>query len=378
MKVLDIISEGVGSYVWKVFSKETIKHAVAREAVEEIASNIFRNYTRRGVSAPDGIVQNMLSAHPAYEGMDEATRALAKREISKYHNHLVDEFKKAKIPGKEGAADLAKGALSAGWAKLGTVGLLNTVFFAWAAKDIYDMVDVYRTNMQAAFEALEKGQRGEEGGISLEAFHMYHKEQLTQLVAQLILTKPARFLGIPVLGWIGRFFNSGGAGRVAWLAFIDSKVFDGPDGKMSVRNYIDNFCLWNLKGIPLIGPFLPDVTISDVVGEKLKWGEDVIMEAWVDFLKNTFYKGKPVPESLLPPGYVGPTPANAEDKKKYAPPNAAKVTPAAADGQDGTNPTKNTDKSSEYADQNWRDLGNGFDGHVHTGAIRVSPGANKR
>lgn len=374
MKVLDIITEGVGNYVWKYFGKQSLEHSVARETVENIATQIFNNYTKKGIKPPEGIVQDMLIAHPSHAGLDDATKQKIKREISEYHNYLVDEFKKSGLtpkPKKDGAAEVAKGAVGTAWAKLQTIGLLNTVFIAWAAKDIYDIVSVYHENMLEAIAKLESKD------ISLEAFHMYHKEQLTQLVAQLILTKPARFWGVPILGWAGRVFNSGGAGRVAWLAFIDTKIFDGPEGKLSVRNYIDNFCLWKLRAIPLIGPLFGDTTIADVVGEKLKWGEDVVMEAWVNFLKNTFYKGQEVPASLLPPSYVGPSPSNPEDKKKYGPPDqGGKVGPADADAQAGANVAPNN--SAVSADKNWKDLGNGFDANIFTGAIRVSPGTDKK
>jgi hypothetical protein len=266
-----------------------------------------------------------------------------------------------------------------------TIGLCNIAFGAWAVKDIYDIVNFYHENMQRAFDSLEKGQRGEPGGIDLEDFHVYHKEQLTKLFAQLILIKPVRFEFVPILGWVMKILTNNGPARLAWIAFIDTKLFDGPNGKMSVRNYIDNFCLWSLKAIPFIGPFLPDLTVSDVVGDKLKWGEDVVKEAWVNWLQNTFYKGKEIPEKWLPPGYVGPDPSNPEDKKKYAPPvapNAAKVTtdagPASVDSQAGTNPSKNNGTASSDLDKNWKDLGNGFDAHVHTGAIRVNPGPNKK
>jgi hypothetical protein len=245
-------------------------------------------------------------------------------------------------------------------------------------------VNLYHENMQNAFDYLEKGERGEPGGISLEGFHTIHKEELTKLFAQLILIPPVRFRFVPILGWALQILNTG-PGRLAWISFINAKVFDGPNGSMSVRNYIDNFCLWNIQAIPYIGPFLPDRTISDLVGEKLKWGEDVVKEAWVNWLQNTLYKGKEIPESLMPPNYMGPSPSNPEDKKKYAPPvapNAAKVTPdkgpASVDSQAETNPSKNNGTTSSDLDKNWKDLGNGFEAHVHTGAIRVSPGTNKK
>lgn len=378
MKVLDIITEGVGNYVWKYFGKQSLEHGVAREAVENIAAEIFNSYTKKGIKPPPGIVGDMLEKHPSSAGFDAATVQKVKREVSEYHNYLVDEFKKSKLnikPEKDGVGDVAKGAVGAAWAKLGEVGLLKTVFIAWAAKDIYDIVSVYHQNMSEAIAKLESKD------ISLEAFHVYHKEQLTQLVAQLYVTKPMRFFGIPILGWAGKLFNTS-AGRVAWLTFMDSKLFDGPDGKISVRNYIDNFCLWQLKGIPLIGPLLGDTSISDVVGEPIKWAEDVVMEQWVNFLKATVYKDKEIPAALMPPAYVGPTPSNPEDKKKYAPAadadQGAKVVPADADSQSGATVVPNNGAVATDKDKNWKDLGNGFDANVLTGAIRVSPGTNKK
>lgn len=383
MKVLDIISEGqLGAYVWKYFGKESAKHAVARETVEDIATTLFNNYGRRGIEPPPGIVGETLERHPAGAGFDDATKQQVKVEISRYYRDLEKKFASSRLPAKPvktGATDVAAGAARAGWAQLKTIGLCRTIFVAWAVKDIWNMVDFYHTNMQLAFESLEKGQRGEQGGISLEAFHKYHKEQLTQLVAQLIVTKPARMSVVPILGWIGKLLNTG-PGSLAWISFINAKVFDGPDGKMSVRNYVDNFCVWSLKSIPFIGPFLPDQVISDLVGEPLKWAEDSVKEAWVNWLQNGPYKGKEIPESLMPPNF-SPDPSNPEDKKKYAPPgvpNAAKVMPADVDSQAGTNPSKNNGTTSSNLDKNWKDLGNGFEAHVHTGAIRVSPGANKR
>jgi len=386
MKVLDIISEGfkddAAAYVWKYFGKATAKHAVARETVEEIATTLFNSYGKRGIEPPKGIVGEMLERHPSAAGLDAATKDLVKIEISRYYRDLEKKFASSRLPGKAGATVGADAVAAAGtaWSKMKTFGLCNIAFGAWAVKDIWSIVDFYHTNMQLAFESLEKGQRGEEGGISLEAFHKYHKEQLTQLVAQLILIKPVRFEFVPILGWIMKILTNNGPARLAWIAFINTKVFDSPDGKMSVRNYIDNFCVWSLKSIPFIGPFLPDQVISDLVGEPLKWGEDSVKAEWVRFLKWGPYKGKEIPDSWMPLNF-SPDPSNPEDKKKYAPPvapNAAKVTPAAVDSQAGTNPSSTNSTTSSDLDKNWKDLGNGFEAHVHTGAIRVSPGPNKR
>lgn len=392
MKVLDIISESfrgdAAEYVWKYFGKSTPKHAVARETVEEIAVKLFNDYGKRGIEPPRGIVGDMLERHPSAAGLDDATKNLVKIEISRYYRDLEKKFASSRLPGKAGATVGADAVAAAGtaWGKMKTIGLCNIAFGAYALKDIWDIVHFYHENMQRAFGLLEKGQRGEPGGIDLEDFHVYHKDQLTTLFAQLIVIPPQSLTKavswVPILGWALQILNTG-PGRLAWISFINAKVFDGPNGRMSVRNYIDNFCLWNIQAIPLIGPFLPDRTISDIVGDKLKWGEDVVKEAWVNWLQNTFYKDKEIPEKWLPPGYVGPDPSNPADKKKYAPPvapNAAKVTtdPASVDSQAETNPSKNNGTASSDLDKNWKDLGNGFDAHVHTGAIRVNPGPNKK
>ena len=383
MKVLDIISEGfkddVAEYVWKYFGKKTIEHAVARKVVDDIASDIFNNYGKRGIEPPPGIVKEMLERHPSAAGLDDATKDLVKIEISRYYLDLKKKFASSGLPVKPGAAsvdDVTRGIFASAWKALGTVGLLNTVFIAWTAKDLYDIVHTYHTNMTKALEAMDNG-------MSLAAFQRYHKQQLTQLLAQLLITKPVRFYGIPILGWIGRLLNTGPV-RVAWLAFIDAKVIDGPDGKMSVRNYIDNLCLWSLKAVPGIGPFLPDVTISDFVGPKLEWTEDVIKEAWVDWLQNGLYKGKTVPESWMPPNYIGTVPSHPDAAPVIPPakPNAGTVPPAAgpaaADSQAGTNPSKNNDASPENSDPNWRDLGTGYEVHVHSGNIRATQRPNKK
>ena len=386
MKVLDIISEGfkddVAGYVWKYFGKKTIEHAVARKVVDDIASDIFNNYGKRGIEPPPGIVKEMLERHPSAAGLDDATKDLVKIEISRYYLDLKKKFASSGLPvkpGKAGVDDVARGVFASAWKTLRTVGLLNTVFYAWAATDIYDIVHTYHTNMTKALEAMDNG-------MSLAAFQQYHKQQLTQLLAQLLITKPVRFYGIPILGWIGRLLNTGPV-RVAWLAFIDAKVIDGPDGKMSVRNYIDNLCLWSLKAVPGIGPFLPDVTISDFVGPKLEWTEDVIKEAWVDWLQNGLYKGKTVPESWMPPNYIGTVPSRSNaapvtPAPPSAKPNAGTVPPAAgpaaADSQAGTDPSKNNDASPENSDPNWRDLGTGYEVHVHSGNIRATQRPNKK
>ena len=394
MKVLDIISEGfkddAAAYVWKYFGKESVKHAVARKVVDDIASDLFNNYGKRGIEPPRGIVGEMLERHPSAAGLDDATKDLVKREISIYYRDLEKKFASSGLPGKAGATVGADAVAAAGtaWSKMKTIGLCNIAFGAYAVSDIWDIVHFYHENMQRAFGLLEKGQRGEPGGIDLEYFHVYHKEQLTKLFAQLIVISPKALTKavsiVPILGWASQILNTG-PGRLAWLSFINFKAFDGPKGPMSVRDYVDNFCLWNIQAIPFIGPiFLPDRTISDIVGAKLKWVEDSVKEAWVNWLQNTFYKGKEIPEKWLPPGYVGPDPSNPEDKKKYAPPaapNAAKVTtdgPASVDSQAGTTPSKNNGRASSDLDKNWKDLGNGFDAHVHTGAIRVNPGPNKK
>jgi hypothetical protein len=153
------------------------------------------------------------------------------------------------------------------------------------------------------------------------------------------------------------------------MTFLDA---DKVGGEYSIRKFIDNFMVWQLNAIPIIGPFLfnDGVTIASVIGQPLVWTEEFIKEQWVKFLKATAYKNSDIPTWLLPDKY--PNPNNPEDKKKYPGSNQGpSVTPAVVDPNANTNPTTPGALKQTNPNGEWDNMGNGFEVNMRTGHVRV-------
>jgi hypothetical protein len=389
MKVLDII-EGATSdgfeYAWKFFGKQTGKAAFGRTVASEIATHMFENYAKKGLPVPrielDKMLDDRISKSQYKDDIEFMEQV--ERETVGYYNKLFRDWKnRTSVKPKEEPqapavlpAHIKNQALKAraSWKSLTARGLYSKVLYAWQFADIAEAVTLYWEQMDWALDKLSIGPDGiaEDGkpGYTLEDFHHYHKEVLATLFAQLVATFPSAWNKVPVLGWASAIVSNkvtGLAGKTLWLTFLDAHKFGGD---ISVRRFIDNFMLWQLNAIPIIGPLLfsDKVTVASVIGQPLVWTEDLIKSEWVKFLKATAYKDSDIPAGLLPTDY--PNPNNQKDKKQNT-----KVTPADADGQAGTDPDPSTTSRNRLPNKNpngdWEDMGNGFEVNRISNHVRV-------
>jgi hypothetical protein len=397
MKVLDIILETVtgetAEYVWKFLGKQTAKAAFGREVAKDIATEVFNTYAKKGLAVPRAELDRLLDARLSKSQWkdDIAFMEQVERDTVGYYNKLYKDWKAGtKVKPKEEPdapavlpAHIKNQALKArsAWKSLSAKGLYSKVLYAWQLADVWEAVSLYWEQMDWALDKLSVGPDGvaEDGkpGFSLEAFHNYHKEVLAVLFAQLVATFPSAWNKVPVLGWASAIVSNkvtGLAGKTLWLSFLDAHKFGGD---LSIRNFIDNFMLWQLNAIPIIGPLLfsDKVTVASVIGQPLVWTEDLIKSEWVKFLKATAYKDSDIPAGLLPTDYPNPSKAadaaaEAERKKQ-----AGKVGPADADGQAETDPTaRQSDKKrppNKNPNGDWEDMGNGFEVDRMTNHVRV-------
>lgn len=389
MKVLDVILEGAtgeaGEYVWKFLAKQTPQAVFGREVARDVAQQIFNTYTKQGIKAPRAELDKLLDSKLSQSQWkdDIAFAEQVEKETVSYHNALYKEWSKkgrTKVTPKDEPdapavlpAHIRNQALKArgAWKSLTAKGLYSKALYAWQFADIYEAVNLYWEQMDWALDKLSVGPDGiaEDGkpGFSLESFHNYHKEVLAVLFAQLVATFPKLWNKVPVLGWASAIVSNkvtGLAGKTLWLTFLDAHKFGGD---LSIRNFIDNFMLWQLNAIPIIGPLLfsDKVTIASVIGQPLVWTEDLIKGEWVKFLKATAYKDSEIPAGLLPDKYPNPN----------DPAQAAKVTPADADSQADTDPAKTDSSGKRPGNKNpngdWEDMGNGFEVDRMTNQVRV-------
>ena len=398
MKVLDIIVEAsaqgaVGEYVWKFLGKQTAKAAFGREVATDIGTQIFNTYTKKGIKVPSAELDKMLDeriSKSQYKNDSEFIEQV-ERDTVGYHNKLYNDWKAVNKPKPKPKEEpdapavvpahirnQARKARSS-WKSLTAKGLWEKALYAWQFADIYEAVNLYWKQMDWALDKLSVGPDGiaEDGkpGFDLEAFHDYHKEILAVLFAQLVATFPSAWNKVPVLGWASAIVSNkvtGLAGKTLWLSFLDAHKFGGD---LSVRNFIDNFMMWQLNAIPIIGPLLfsDKVTIASVIGQPLVWTEDLVKKEWVKFLKATAYKDSDIPAGLLPTDYPNPNnPADAEAEKKK---QAGKVTPADADSQTDTNPANTAKDKNMPVNKNlngdWEDMGNGFEVNRMNNHVRV-------
>lgn len=401
MKVLDIILEGAAGetaeYVWKFLGKQSAQAAFGREVARDVAQQIFNTYTKQGIKAPRAELDKLLDSKLSRSQWkdDIAFAEQVEKETVGYHNALYKDWAKkgrANVPPKQEPdapavlpAHIRNQALKArsSWKSLTAKGLWEKALYAWQFADIAEAVSLYWEQMDWALDKLSVGPDGvaEDGkpGFSLESFHNYHKEVLAVLFAQLVATFPSAWNKVPVLGWASAIVSNkvtGLAGKTLWLSFLDAHKFGGD---LSIRNFIDNFMLWQLNAIPIIGPLLfsDKVTIASVIGQPLVWTEDLIKSEWVKFLKATAYKDSDIPAGLLPDKYPNPNnTADAEaeaERKKQA--GKVTATPADADSQAGNTPADATTSGKRLPNKNpngdWEDMGNGFEVNRMNNHVRV-------
>ena len=396
MKVLDVILETAAGeaveYAWRFLGKQTAQAAFGREVARDVAKKIFNNYTKQGIKAPRAELDKMLDERLSKSQWKDDTAFIeqVEKDTVGYHNALYKDWAKGRttVKPKEEPdapevlpAHIRNQALKArdSWRSLSAKGLYSKALYAWQFADIYEAVNLYWKQMDWALDKLSVGPDGiaEDGkpGFSLESFHNYHAEVLAVLFAQLVATFPKLWNKVPILGWASKIVSNkttGLAGKTLWLSFLDAHKF-GSD--LSIRNFIDNFMLWQLNAIPIIGPLLfsDKVTIASVIGQPLVWTEDLVKKEWVKFLKATAYKDSDIPAWLLPDNYPNPNnPADAEAEKKK---QAGKVVPADADSQAGNNPADTTTSGKQLPNKNpngdWEDMGNGFEVNRMSNHVRV-------
>lgn len=387
MKVLDVIVETAAGeaagYAWKFLGKQTAQAAFGREVARDVANEIFNTYTKQGIKAPRAELDKLLDRKLSRSQWKDDTAFIeqVEKDTVGYHNKLYDEWKKTNLGGKTNVAKskIQEQALKArgAWKSLTVKGLYEKALYAWQFTDIYEAVTLYWEQIDWALDKLAVGPDGiaEDGkpGYTLEDFHHYHKQVLAVLFAQLVATFPKAWNKVPILGWASAIVSNkvtGLAGKTLWLTFLDAHKF-GSD--YSVRRFIDNFMMWQLNAIPIIGPLLfsDKVTIASVIGQPLVWTEDYIKSGWVKFLKATAYKDSDIPAALLPDNYPNPNnPADAAAEKKK---QAGKVVPADADSQAGTNPSKTDTTGGKNTNPNgdWEDMGNGFEVNRMSNNVRV-------
>jgi len=389
MKVLDVIVETAAGeaagYAWKFLGKQTAQAAFGREVARDVANEIFNTYTKQGIKAPRAELDKLLDRKLSRSQWKDDTAFIeqVEKDTVGYHNALYKDWAKknpkVKTKDEPEAPAIRNQALKArsAWKSLTAKGLYEKALYAWQFADIYEAVTLYWEQMDWALDKLAVGPDGiaEDGkpGYTLEDFHHYHKQVLAVLFAQLVATFPKAWNKVPILGWASAIVSNkvtGLAGKTLWLTFLDAHKF-GSD--YSVRKFIDNFMLWQLNAIPIIGPLLfsDKVTIASVIGQPLVWTEDLIKSEWVKFLKATAYKDSDIPAALLPDNYPNPNnPADAEAEKKK---QAGKVVPADADSQAGTNPSKTDTTGGKNTNPNgdWEDMGNGFEVNRMSNNVRV-------
>lgn len=390
MKVLDIIVEAsaqgaVGEYAWKFLGKQTAQAAFGREVARDVASQMLNKYPKRGLPVDrmefDRLLDAKISASP-YKN-DTAFIEQVEKDTVGYFNKEYNAWKKSGGGGKVeptvgdvagDAVNKAAAKAKAKWETLGSNGLIrawSAGIFVWQTADVIEYVNLYWKQMDWALDKLALGPDGkaEDGkpGFILEEFHVYHKQVLSELAADLLATYPSFWYRIPVLGWL--FKLSGLVGRTVWMTFLDTHAF-GND--TTLRKYINNVMLWKLNAFLPI--FDDTVTVGSVVGQPLVFTEDFFKKLWVNFLKGTVYQNSDIPSWALPDHYPNPNnPADvAADKKKQS----GKVTPADADSQADTNPS-NTDTTggkrlpNKNPNGDWEDMGNGFEVNRMSNHVRV-------
>jgi len=391
MKVLDIITEGVGAeigeFAFRRFSRDAVKQAFAESTVERVATDIFRKFT---IPAADGSAKKattkdvQLAVQEAMAGSKYAgDSALSKEvveEVKKYHNtELVPELRKARKIKKKDPSDVKKRARDMGtkWEALGVNGIIGKLCWMYAAVDITKSVQNYFENMDMAMKALETGEDAvdQDGnpGISLESFEIYHREQLGQLFLSIATVHPALFTKIPIFGWLAKPFTAlGGSGSLLWQYFTNATPsmygipqLPGQEPDESLRKMIARYALWQISDITWL-PGTSGESVASILGTPIKWTTDFVQQLWTSTVKDV-YNDK-VPPAILLPTLLPDHPSKAKNQ-------GASVNPADADQYSSTKPITSTTKppyakgDPYYHASDWQDIGSGYERHKFNGTV---------
>jgi hypothetical protein len=385
MKVLDIIAEGVGEHVFKWTFGNAAKRAFAESTVERVASDIFKKFT---VPALDGSVKKAttkdvrLAVEEAVAGTkyagDETFSKEIVEQVKQYHNtELLPALRKARKSKKTDPSDVKQRAADARTklATLGVSGLINKLFWMYAAYDVTKSVQTYLANMDDALIALELGENGKDKdgdpGISLESFEIFHREQLGQLFLSIATAHPALFTKIPIFGWLGKPFTAlGNAGTALWMYFTkaDPSMYGvpqlpGQEPDENLREMIARYAMWQIADISWL-PGTSGESLASLLGSPIKWTTDFVKQLWTATVKD-FYGDKQPPDILLP--------TLLPDHPGRAKPQGAAVTPADADQNSGTT-TSTTKPPYAKGDayrhaSDWEDIGSGYERHKFNGTV---------
>jgi hypothetical protein len=402
MKVLDIIVEGAAGetaeYVWKFFAKSAAKDAFARETVERIATIILNKYTKKGLTPPRAELDELLDRAVRNSTWKDDIKFITEleKETIRYHNAKYKQWLKQGSAEGSPVGEKVSGATKAkikewraAWAQTTTKQLINSGMWMYASYDIYKSVEFYRGNIDEALRLLEIGPDGKDTdgspGISLKDFELYHKEQLGQLFINISTVHPALFTKIPIFGWLAKPFRwMGTSGTALWMYFTNMPgtmpfTVPGQPEDMNLRQAIAKLALIQMKDIRWL-PGGSEQSVSSVIGGGIKWALDGLKALWTSTVTE-FYKGKEVPEVLLPT--LLPDDTSSTGKK-----TAANDTEKKSDGQGGkvVNPTPadadqnaNTGTSSAkppytkgqpyYHASDWEDIGGGYERHKFNGTV---------
>lgn len=380
MKVLDIITEGLGEHVFKWTFRNTAKRTFAENLVERVASDIFEKFTvpslkDKTLRATTEDVQLAVEAAMAgtkYAGDKELAKEIV-IQVKKYHNaELVPALRKAGPGKKTDPADVKTRATDARnkLKTLGVSGLISKAFWMYAAYDVTKSVQIYLANMDEGLKALELGEDGKDAagypGISLESFEIYHREQLGQLFLSIATAHPALFTKIPIFGWLGKPFTAmGNTGTALWMYFTkaDPSMYGvpqlpGQEPDENLREMIARYAMWQIADIPWL-PGTSGESLASILGTPIKWTTDFVKQLWTSTVKD-FYGDKEPPEILLP--------TLLPDHPSRAKPQGASVNPADADQHSTTTPPYVKGDAYRHA-SDWEDIGSGYERHKFNGTV---------
>lgn len=389
MKVLDIIVEGVGAeigeFVFKQFSRDTVKQAFAEATVERVANDIVKKFTIPGLKdktkrATEKDIQLAVEqelSRSKYKDDTAFSKEIAE-DVKKYHNtELVPALRKARKDKKTDPSNVKNRATESRtkWTALGVSGLISKAFWMYAAYDITKSVTLYWERIDWALQRLELGEDGKDAdgdpGISLETFEIYHREQLGVLFLSIATAHPALFTKIPIFGWLGKPFTAlGNSGTLLWMYFTkaDPSMYGvpqlpGQEPDENLRKMIARYALWQIADIPWL-PGTSGESFASVLGVPIKWTIDWVKQLWTETVKD-FYGDKIPPEILLPT-LLPDHPGKAKDQ-------GASVNPADADQHSGTITATTKPPYAKgdayYHKSDWTDIGSGYERHKFNGTV---------
>jgi hypothetical protein len=224
MKVLDIISEGIGSY----FAKKAVVEQIAKGWVKEI-----RLYKQEFGSIPK--LDELIDFAPAEKLTKEKAIARDPDVQSKAYKEAVAKFKAEERSnlwklGKEGLAVAAK--------KLGNGGSWVAWIVKWGST-VFPVVgavepwNAYNDKVEYALEMLAKGP--ENGGWTPEQFKTYHDRIQLVFFAEAGVSIATAIGSVGLASWIGKIPLDG---AVRFLGSITSTL--GTVGMNALQNKIQS------------------------------------------------------------------------------------------------------------------------------------------